>query len=617
MSQNKLLSRRGFLKAGGAASLSLFISACARDPIPAPTGTPVPTNTSTAKPASTSTSIPVPTATLTLTCTDPTSLAPLPRIPGSRYSVPVPDTLDFQPAAELALAAMTNCTNPKDNYAPYDNMHIWRNPPVLFSTTMINGKYIEAATLLRFMTGSETNTHVDQSWRSIFLQGINDYPWWGIDGGRMLAWLGNNYRIEQDPCWLELSRKVAASVASRMVFKDNYGYMPDKRGQMPTGWEATWAGWLLQGFAVLFSATQDESILDLARKIAFYLKDRAGVFDADAHFLARHDSENGPALHFHHNGNALEGMGAFALAANDPEFATFATSGYEWARLSGSPLVGFFPEYIQDWPDDRPYIDCETCCTADMIQLAMNLSLAQQGDYWDDADRYLRNQFTEMQLRDTRWIDQMASALPPTPIAPNEDGERATERLLGSFASWASPNDWYIEGQPGTTFCCIGNGARTLYYAWEKMIAFHNSTLTLHLLFNRASSWADINSYLPFQGQVDVTMKSACSLEVRIPEWVTPGDVTATVNGNPAGLAFRGRYTQVGRLNRGDIVQVRFPLSERVENAVIGGKSYILIIKGNDVVAIDPPGKWYPFYQRSAYRGSEVQWITRDRFVPA
>jgi len=339
---------------------------------------------------------------------------------GERHEAEVPDTLDLQERAKLVLSAMTSCTDPQDNYAPYDNFGLWRNPPVMYSKTMFNGKYMEATALLRYLTGSNLNQHVDQTWRRLFLETIihGDYPWWGVDGGRLLAWLGINYRIEKNLCWLELGNQAVKRLSQRMVYKDNYCYYPNDQGAMPTGWDATWGGWVLQGLTKLYLATNSSDTLELASRLARYLKDHAQIFDTNAHFLARHPSSNGPALHFHHNSNALEGISAYAVATNDGEFASFAKSGYEWARSLGSSLVGFFPEYIDDWPDDRPYIDCETCCTADMIQLGLTLSEAGQGDYWDDVDRYVCNQFAEMQLLQNEWIDKMVATVESHKVVP-------------------------------------------------------------------------------------------------------------------------------------------------------------------------------------------------------
>jgi hypothetical protein len=223
-------------------------------------------------------------------CQNIKELSVIPKIKGESYILQVPDTIDLHERAKLALHAMTSCSELNEPYAPYDNFEIWRNPPIMRNKTMFNGKYMEATALLRYLTGNETDSHVDQSWRSLFLEAIinNSYPWWGVDGGRLLAWIGNNYLIEKNPCWRELGKKAVGMLSQGMVYKDNYCYYPNDNGEMPVGWDATWGGWVLQGLSHLYLATNDEETMDLARKLAYFLKSYAKIFDEQAHFLARH-----------------------------------------------------------------------------------------------------------------------------------------------------------------------------------------------------------------------------------------------------------------------------------------------------------------------------------------
>ena len=61
-----------------------------------------------------------------------------------------------------------------------------------------------------------------------------------------------------------------------------------------------------------------------------------------------------------------------------------------------------------------------------------------------------------------------------------------------------------------------------------------------------------------------------------------------------------------------------FPISERTVKETIDGTEYTMIIRGNDVVYMDPPGKNYPFYQRKGhYREGQARWIERRRFLPS
>ena len=42
---------------------------------------------------------------------------------------------------------------------------------------------------------------------------------------------------------------------------------------------------------------------------------------------------------------------------------------------------------------------------------------------------------------------------------------------------------------------------------------------------------------------------------------------------------------------------------------------YTLVRKGNEVVVIDPPGRYAPLYQRDHYRENQVRWRMASRFV--
>jgi hypothetical protein len=97
---------------------------------------------------------------------------------------------------------------------------------------------------------------------------------------------------------------------------------------------------------------------------------------------------------------------------------------------------------------------------------------------------------------------------------------------------------------------------------------------------------------------------------------VKPEEVLGFVNDEPRQLAFRGRYALVGSVESVDVVTITFPIFEKTVETTIGNVPYTLIIKGNDVVSIDPPGKWYPLYQRAKYRENQARWINRERFVP-
>jgi len=602
--------RRDFLKIVTAVFGAGIVSACERL---LPTQTPGPISTPT------TTWIPSPSSTPQPKC-NADALNALSRVvvpEGERYLADVPDTLDLFENAKLVINAFTRCTNPDDSCETYFYGSAARNPPVMFKVDGLNAKFCEGLSLMRYLTGSSFNTQVDQRWREYFLEMFQkESIGLTFTDARFICWAANNSQQEKSVCWQEVAEEAISRLSRILTHERDYCYLTNSNGEMNTGWEATQEGWTLQGVTSVYSITGSLSARKLADELARYLKDRAQIFDANGRFLARHESEKGPALHFHGNGNTMTALSEYALATHDQEFADFVQKGYEYARSVGWPLVGFFPEYIEDWPDDRPYIDCETCATVDMVMMATNLSKLGKGDYWDDVDRYVRNQFTEMQMKNGDWINEVAKDYLNTPVRPDEDGDQVSDRVVGSFAGWASANDYCANKEsPIISGCCTGNGARAIFHVLENMLEFDDGKLSVHLLLNHASPWADVNSYIPFSGQIDILMKTACNVEIRIPEWVKPEEVTCSVNNAPREVNLQGRYAQIGSVESGNVVTMNFPISERTVKTSLGNVSYTLIIKGNDVISIDPPGHWHAFYQREHYR-EKVRWVKRERFVP-
>jgi hypothetical protein len=129
------------------------------------------------------------------------------------------------------------------------------------------------------------------------------------------------------------------------------------------------------------------------------------------------------------------------------------------------------------------------------------------------------------------------------------------------------------------------------------------------------------------QGRVDLKIQEECrSVWLRAPKWLGTGspEMMCAVNGKARSPHWEARYVDAGPLSPGDSVVVTFPnfpfrgflVSERGVQERIGPVTYSLVLGGNTVVSIDPPGTNGALYQRTAYRGGPVQWRKVKRFVP-
>ena len=101
-------------------------------------------------------------------------------------------------------------------------------------------------------------------------------------------------------------------------------------------------------------------------------------------------------------------------------------------------------------------------------------------------------------------------------------------------------------------------------------------------------------------------------MAVRIPEWCQPDAVRVTVGTEARRALVEGRYLRIGWLKPGDRVTLEFPVPQRVVHRVLGEIPYKLVLRGSDVVSIDPKGVAYPLYEDM----SSGKRMKRTRFVP-
>ena len=332
----------------------------------------------------------------------------------------------------------------------------------------------------------------------------------------------------------------------------------------------------------------------------------------------------GKCAHFHTHAMNILGCLYVAMQTGNQKLLDRGLKAYEWGKSKSDNRVGFFPMVTYD-----EYVGAqtaETCEVADMI--IAGLTLSKMGiDRWDDVDRWTRNQLAENQITWNDWITDGhldRSSVSLTLPKGEYTTENAAYRALGSFAGWPAPNDfvgsgdWGIGKDPITLTvmnCCTGSGARALFAVWRDMLSFQNGELRINLLLNRASKWAEIGSYIPYSGRVDVKVKQPVNLSIRIPEWVIPEEVKVEVDGEARTVSFDGRYAQTGKVNKGQAVVMTFPISERTEKRTIEGFDYTFIIRGNDVVSVSPQGKYCPMYQRGHYRTGKTLYNKVTRFI--
>jgi len=583
---------------------------------------------------------------------------------GEPYTATVPDTLDLAEHARLAINALTGHLEPERHYAVYQSFTFDKEPKLGGLTWNLPAKDARVLPLLRAMTGSAQNLDIERGLMDALLAQIGEdglayspisdggapqgtaYPF--ANGLLALAMLNWHERDGDLACLVRFLRLTTA-LARIAIHVEDRAYWPPESSYRPDG---SWA-WTTRGTAKIpyqppeepyleqqgtegcvkyeqaaplralvarYRLDGDPEALEVARRVMrFMLKPGMWEDTGDAGYAG---NEHGIfAGHFHGNVTALHALLEMAVATDDSALKQFAREGYEHARRTGIARMGWFPGWLQPTAHHREaglFLASETCGVADMLVLAVKLTDAGLGDYWDDVDAIARNHLVAQQITD---VDQMRALGGGTP-----EKDALLERLHGGF-------NQQMEGALDSTGphlwgCCTANGAVGLYYAWHGIMRFDaaSRTATVNLLLNRAAPWLDMDSYLPYEGKVVLRNKQAASVLVRIPYWVAHGKVKCFLNDREVRPAWAGNRLRFDRLRAaagerpGSVIRIEFPVPAATERHTVQGKEHILMFRGSTLVDLSPrdttPSR-YCYYLRDEMKRCQASTKTVERCIAA
>jgi len=590
----------------------------------------------------------------------------LPDVNGTRYQDTVPDTLDLAERAMLAVHGLTATTDPDNNAELYWMVIFSSQKPFMYHdlNDWCEYKYYAPSVLLRQSSGSREGLDVEwhrmanllqmQGTDGLFYVPLAGRPWGKDDTtqgdlynstakeqmtasfmhGRILEAVGVYYHLTGDERWKQLGDKAVSALVRLAVDCGDHAYflkvvytpeetLQPQHGEYPPPSLNSGGAWAAAGLTTYYRMTQSKPALELARKLArFYMLGHSGYVGPNGEFHGSHDDTVLQAYspqartHFHANSAIRIAMLDAGIESGDVSLVEAAQRGYAFGKEHGNTLSGFFPEFLNVAPGAYGNT-CELCCVADMIYLALRQSTSGNADCWDDVDRWVRNMFAEAQLRDVSWAAAYSSQFPEVGGHPYRVDENVPERAMGTWGGWVALNDWQTE-QRSVMACCVGNSAMQLFRVWRDMLTFdpNESRLTVHLLLNRASPWGDVYSHIPNKGLVEVKLKCDCTVALRVPEWTKPQACKLRSGGKDAAPAWEGRYAVV-QGKKGETVSLSCPIAERTEKVTTPGGEYRVVVRGNTIVDMNPPGANHPLFNRAQYRQPEAGTRTVERFVSA
>jgi len=305
----------------------------------------------------------------------------------------------------------------------------------------------------------------------------------------------------------------------------------------------------------------------LAEGLTHFVVDHSGVFEPDGSYLERHSRATG---HVHSRLAAAAGVLRLGTLADRQDWVDWARTVFDWSMAHVASSFGWISERAHSMDGG-----CETCCLTDALDLAVGLAEDGQTQYWDLAERIVRNHLLESQCPDT--------------------GGFSGHTMPGDYC-WVHPTTGQPEHHVGG--CCSPAGVRALWRVWDRVVVRQEDTTFIHHSLDRHTPWATVVSALPWEGRVAVTVLQPGDLMLRIPPWVCRDTVRVSVGAAPAPITWTGPYVRVRNAAAGDCVEVCYAVPEERRAESIMGRQYEVTWRGSTVLAVEPAGPFEPLYRR-------------------
>lgn len=327
---------------------------------------------------------------------------------------------------------------------------------------------------------------------------------------------------------------------------------------LATGWSTNPAP-IVEPLLTYYEATGDEEGLAFARAYAEGIMrgcQPGGLrFKDDGRF-------DEPLGHSHATMHALWGVSHLGIVTGESRYLEFSRRAWNW-MLSRGTGTGWFPAM----PDSCN----ETCCVSDMISNACLFGEGGHPEYYDCAERYLRNYINNLQFVVSPDFEEYYRKLHAD--KPHEQVARGLAELRkfqGGIIGGSGLNDYENELLGRVSGfemfgCCAPEGMRAIHTAWASAIAHRAASAAgpagvyVNLGFSRESPWGEVVSFFPEAGRITVKASRSDAYFLRPPHWAPKADVAAFVGGRSVPVRWSGAYVRFDA-SAGEELTVAYPL---------------------------------------------------------
>lgn len=550
--------------------------------------------------------------------------------PAPLGNMPVTTELDLQAMASAAMNYLIRTPRPQRDYEPIFQCHLaWLPPFPQGEDTVVpcdtDARMLQEFVAMREISGRKDGQEVEDGfWRRMLgfvgEDGLAHAPagcfhendtsfsgepvphCWGTL--KILVGLAERFRVTGDEGLRPLMRRMFEAIRAQADW-DNAGQTAWYEGGMGPGRKGNWidAGhWSRQPAPVVshllhyYVATNDEEALDFCRAFA-------DGYLARSHAGGVHVEDDGSFVgHMHATLHCVWGVAWLGAITGDSRYTEWAARVHEFVKDKGTG-TGAISAMI-DSPEH--WLTCmETCATADLVSLAVYLGEAGRSEYFDQAERYLRNHIRHVQFKLSDAFKEIYRARHSDRPEEAETWLRRLEIVEGGFVGGTGPDGLDHGALPEDDYatmamfgCCAPEGMRAVATAWRYAITESGGTVRVNMTLDRVTPEVEVVSALPQEGRITVRVREPVSVEVRCPSWAPRDEVRAYRGSTAIDAAWRGDYIILGHATPGDVLTVCFPLLTcRSEHRIWpDGPMYQMEWRGNTVISMSPPARALPFY---------------------
>jgi hypothetical protein len=527
--------------------------------------------------------------------------------------------------AELAFNYLTRMNDPERDYLPYwlvgyDKYPAWAKHCRVDDAELV-ASWLDGLMCCREIMGTETGVEVEKayqrhlmkSWGPKGLRYHEKYPWTQTIHSQfhemsyvlsaLNRWLASdpdNREVEEKAAGLvrgmrelviERKRKTfwsGDSLIEEKVYEwPNDVYLPDRgwdyscitgRGEFPVR-----NGIVLHALVRRWQLFDDDVALDLATGLANYILGISRYFNWKGEYFG----------HVHSTVWVAQGLILLGRLTDNDRYLTKGKQIYDYT-VSISSSFGWVPEYGQWHPEHMEV--CETCCIRDMIECALELVDAGFPEYYDLANRFVRNQLSEQQLKEAPFVSCDNS---------REDDENYTfrdidKRIIGGYSGGSGPHSIEAGRFRSVAGCCVGTAPQALYRVWENIVKEDtDGYVYINFPIDHIHELARVETDYPNTGKFCITVGKPGNYRVRIYDFMKRPDLKVLLNDSQISFDQANNLLELNGLQAGDEIKIQHELPTVICHEQVMGQTLEVVWRGCDVVDILPHGAPLRLYQKT------------------